>query len=334
LKSITNGKFKKANCGSKTMVLATKRLMASLLVILLIGLTITIQAGESKSKHNEKKPAQPAIERKPYTIEINEDSTRQGIVVTLAVGSFTVFRCPEPPTQILKGFPEAFYQKESAEGHNNSSVYLTATLPDVRTNIFLEMKSISIDIQVRTIAIKGGAQVGDYNGEVLIKPQRYNEDLAAARKELVQAKEEIAQLNTKITELGQEAQGKVIENTDKSALDFLSLLENNQQPIDKTAAVDLAGGRIRVYQIGRAVKTAQGWVVLFQIENRSKELMTLDDIKVDHGNIKTNGTTAKRLNARQDARIALLIQPTQENEAPSQLSFVINGTATSVRLKA
>src|ERR1051326_5973152 len=208
-----------------------ERIALSILVIFIIGSFVSGYAQKSSRRLKSGDPklevTRERINKLPYTIEIDEDSSRMGKVVVLAIGSSTVCRCPEPPVNVLPAYEAAIQRKESDERVKSSNLYFEASIPNIRTNLFIETRSGSIDIQIQTIEKKGGATVGAYHCEVIIKSVRYNDELAQAYRDLAESQQQASLLKDQIAELEKRAALQAKDACNESAESFLTVLEKS-----------------------------------------------------------------------------------------------------------
>lgn len=319
--------------------------MAKQLFLCLIAVFIsspTVFGWQVRGSGNNGKAAEPL----PYTMEIDEESGEQGVEVTLAVGAVTIFRCPEPPLQIIFGNQEGLDLAETTPGR--TEIYIRPTKGNLFTNMIIEMKSGPVVLYLKTIAPKGAAKVGDYHGDITIKNKAYSDILTQAKAEaftaqaeMERAQAELTQAQDRIKELEAVAATKSKVADEGFYQEILKAFEGTPQA-SKQIISETAG--VRISKLGSATRTAQGWLVMLVVENRSKEEKIITGINTDNGKVYSTISGARRLAPRLESRIALLITEPSEGEqlasnlssigpitATPQLTLLISGTAINVK---
>lgn len=128
-------------------------------------------------------------------VEIGADAPAPPTVI-LALGESTIFRCPEEPLQLVFGDPSGFQVVEATEQSKRTEFYLIPTRANVSTNLWIELKSGPVSARLKTVAVKGGAQPSDYNGEVIVREAGYKESLSHAIAKVKTLEQRIAEVES------------------------------------------------------------------------------------------------------------------------------------------
>lgn len=215
------------------------------------------------------------------------------------------------------------------------------------------MPSGAIDIQVKTISITGGAEVGDYHGEVIIKTAKYRDELVKAEAKLADKEEEIKGLKEKLKLKEREEKqtnnntglinngvsGDQGPNSGSSSLfntgtieALIPLLERQE----RGAPLNLSG--ITVYQLGKAIKVGQEWVVLLLAENETKLERAINTIITNNG-AKVINSLQRPIKGKSEARFVLKISPDgsqtvgNHNNEPQELILTSGLVSGKLRLR-
>ena len=132
----------------------------------------------------------------PFRIEIGEGISSPSTEVILAVKAVTVFHCPEPPLQVLIGDTTGLDLVESIEANDRADFYLRPTRAGIHTNMWIEMPSATVNVGLRTIAVKEGATTGDYHGEVFVRLPGFREKAESVRARVAAMEKELNQCLT------------------------------------------------------------------------------------------------------------------------------------------
>ncbi|MGH9763833.1 MAG: hypothetical protein ACREDR_18035, partial [Blastocatellia bacterium] len=163
--------------------------VAVLILIQLVGVQSINQVAAQQHKTSrtnalversrDKLNAASASTALPFRIEVGLSSDPQQVV--MAIDAVTAFHCPESVLQVVFGNNAGIGLAESVEGTPRSDFYLRPTQSDVQTNIFIEMKSATVTLQLRTIRVPGGPRLGAYNGEIFVRLPGYHDELAQSK---------------------------------------------------------------------------------------------------------------------------------------------------------
>jgi hypothetical protein len=137
-------------------------LLFSMIMVILFNGVVFDNAVFAQSRNTNKSSKSSNLETSPinaipYLIEATEESTKKGLIITLAVEQVTIIRCPEEPLQILFGNNEGIDVSETKPGR--TEIYLRPRVSSINTNVVIEMASGPIMLYLRTVEIKGGAKV-------------------------------------------------------------------------------------------------------------------------------------------------------------------------------
>ena len=317
-------------------------------VIVALILTSTSNAqGKSKAVT---KPTATAATVQPFSLEIDDNATRRGVMITLAVNSFTIIRCPKPPLQIIPGNEEAVVWRETLPGQTD--LYISATIPNVTSNLILEFENAKSIVYFQTIGSIGGSRPGSYTQEVMLKPIVFKQELSESQGQIQKLNDEITKLKQQLVEKDKQADEKLTVATsqasNQSDLDSLKTLEQAVY-LGKlnTVEANIVGhkGHIRISQATRLIRTAKGSIVIFAVENTSKDIHSIDFVRSSNNKILTTFTNGKALPASLTTYLAVLVQDTFTNStSPNNTSntnlsaqeikeivFVINGVSVTAK---
>lgn len=282
----------------------------------------------------------------PYSLEVTEESTKKGLIITLAVDQVTIIHCPEEALQILFGNNEGMDVSETKPGR--TEIYLRPRLGQINTNVVIEMASGPVVLYLRTVEIKGGAKVGQFSSEIIIKNSAYKDALVQARGELEKSKQENATLRAESEKLSGQLKEKTITACQEGKKDLLRIVETALQIKDKRNTVSILGGKAKLHQIGRMQRTSQGILVNIAIENIGKDYISIDDLTAQTGNVVTSGITNNRkISPKSEINYSLLIEDSQNspnttsnsgnnvteaNNALSEITIVINQIPVKLKI--
>ena len=327
----------------KTSRLKVSFLVSLILVVLCNSVVFAQTNGKRKSTKASANEAITAINTVPYSIEVTEESTKKGLVIILAVEQVTIIHCPEEPRQILFGNSEGIDVSETKPGR--TEIYLRPRIPQINTNVVVEMESGPIMLYLRTLEIKGGAKVGQFTSEVVIKNSAYKEALVKAKDLLDKANKEIASLKTDIEKASLELKEKNQSLCQEGKKDLVRIVETTLQFKDKRNTVQIPGGKGKLHQIGRMQRTSQGLLVNIAIENSGKEFLSIDGISSQSGNILTNSIgNTRKVSPKAELNFSFLIEDNQsstntvgdsnnqETNSVNELTIIINQTPIKLKI--
>jgi hypothetical protein len=344
--SSTNNVNKAHNTQSNNKLKCTV-LFSLILVVLCNSVVFAQNNSKRKSTKANASEAITAVNTIPYSLDVTEESTKKGLVIILAVEQVTIIHCPEEPRQILFGNSEGIDVSETKPGR--TEIYLRPRLAQINTNVVVEMESGPIILYLRTIEIKGGAKVGQFTSEVVIKNSAYKESLVKAKDELEKANKEIVSLKGDIEKVSLELKEKNEHLCQEGKKDLVRIVETSLQLKEKrnTVTVQIPNGKAKVHQLGRMQRTNQGLLVNIAVENLGKDFISIDGISSQSGNIITNtiGNT-RRVSAKAELNFSFLIEDnqgssantssdsgsTQEANLANELTIIINQTPVKLKI--
>lgn len=310
-------------------------------MIFIMSLNLSIVAfGQAKTKRSKVVEAVKSEQKIPYSIDIGDDSGAKGITVILAVNNITTFKCPTPYLNIYPGNENCGLGiKEGLR--DKPTFYLTPTIPGVSTNLTVEFEDGPITFFIKVID-KQNAFLGDFNGEVNIRPVsnqklKYEQEFEKYRSGVTT---ELTNLKNKVADVQIKSDERVRSDRDTMELEVLKAVENIFSTIsinESKAFTDGGNGRFRVWQIGKATKVGNNWLILFKIENRGKTEIAVDDIQVKDAKVKLRKNSTRKISAKNSGAIAILITPdTQSGSSiiPSSISLTIDGISIAVKFDA
>lgn len=246
----------------------------------------------------------------PYLIEVTEESTKKGLIITLAVEQVTIIRCPEEPLQILFGNNEGIDVSETKPGR--TEIYLRPRVSLINTNVVIEMASGPIMLYLRTVEIKGGAKVGQFTAEVMVKNSAYKEALIKTRDELALAQKEIVDLKSNVDKLSIELKEKNVALCQEEKRDLLRIVEVSLQNKQKRNIVSILGGKAKIGQVGNLQRTSRGILLNIAIENTGKDFLSINDISCVGANIVGNSIdNIRRVAPKSELNYSFLIELNQ-----------------------
>lgn len=308
-------------------------------------------AGSSNAQGKSKvaKPGVPPSTIQPFALEIDDNATRRGVVITLAVNSFTIIRCPKPPLQVVPGNEEAVVWRETLPGQTD--LYISATVPGITSNLIIEFENAKSIIYFQTVGSIGGSRPGSYTQEVMLTPSIFKQELTDSQAKVKTLNEEIIKLKQQLLEKDKQSDEKVsaasLQTSNQSDLDLLKMLEQAVY-LGKLNTVEANipshKGHIKISQASRLIKTGKGQIVIFLVENTGKDIHSIDFIKSSNSKILTTFTSGKALPAGLTTYIAVLVEDNFSNSTnlnnqvnPSNLTnlreviFVINGVSVTAK---
>lgn len=320
------------------------KLMTLLLSVILLVNFSNVFAQTKAKRRSTKASANEVVTAAsniPYSLEVTEESTKKGLIITLAVDQVTIIHCPEEALQILFGNNEGVDVSETKPGR--TEIYLRPRLAQINTNVVVEMASGPVILYFKTVEIKGGAKVGQFTSEVMIKNSAYKDALIQARAELEKSKQENATLKAETEKLSGQLKEKTITACQEGKKDLLRLVETSLQIRDKRNSVSILGGKAKLHQIGRMQRTSQGILVNLAIENIGKDYISIDDVSSQTGNLVTSGITNNRkISPKSEINYSLLIEDgqnssstattTEGNNALTEITIIINQIPVKLKI--
>ena len=323
----------------KRLILKISLITASLLINLLNSFPLPVlaqsKAQTEKQGQLKNKPLKPTSSPKlTYSLEMDETRNKDGEVITLAIDAVTVIHCPEPPRQVVVGNETAVDMKETLP--TQTDIYITAIKPDIVSNLVIEFKSSKSILHFRTTSVVGGPLPGTYTGEVFVKPHKTNSELADARKEVDRLNQEVAKLQNNLTQAEKETNEKLALAVTQNSTDMLKLLEqaastNKSNNYAVQANIPGHKGHIRITQATRMIPSSKGNIIIFAIENDSKDTHSLDSIKANNANLITT-FTSKKLTPGFFSYVAVLIDTASISNFDKEVLFVVDSVPIKVRV--
>lgn len=321
-----------------TLILAlilTSLVLNSFSSLALAQSKVQVQAKAQAQKSQGKKADKPTLFRDlTYSIELDEVSNKEGEIVTLAIDAVTIIHCPEPPTQVIVGNETAVDMKETLP--TQTDIYITALKPDVVSNLVIEFKNSKSILHFRTTTVTGGPLPGTYTGEVFLKPHKTNSELALARKEVERLNQEVNKLQNTLTQAQKEANEKLALALTQNSTDLLKMLEQaafTNKSNNYTVQANIPGhkGHIRITQASRMIPSSKGNIIIFAIENDSKDTHSLDSIKANNANLITT-FTSKKLTPGFFSYVAVLVDTASISNFDKEVLFVVDSVPVKVRV--
>ncbi len=267
----------------------------------------------------------------PYRVEIGDGITPPGFAVTLAEGAFTVVRCPEPGLNLVFGNPVEIEYQESVDGQRQYQLYLKPKRAGIYTNVGIEMPSGLVTFYVRSVAVKGGARIGDFNGEVIIRPSGYRDELAQAKARVNEMEKRVTEAEARSVAAEAAATERVAAAHSDAQREALTAFETMAQSLkSQRPSVTAEQGRVRIAQVGGTARRPKALWAMFSVENRDSRVLTLEDVRAEGARVTLGTTGARQIAGRGNGRIAVYVE--LEREAPRQLTFVVNGANVIVPL--
>ncbi|MDQ3685390.1 MAG: hypothetical protein M3430_07270 [Acidobacteriota bacterium] len=268
----------------------------------------------------------------PYKVEIGDGITPPGFAVTLAEGAFTVVRCSEPGLNLVFGNPLEIEYQESVDGQQQYQLYLKPKRAGIYTNVGIEMPSGLVTFFVRSISVKGGARVGDFNGEVIIRPSGYHDEMAQAKARLTEMEKKLREAEARSVTVEAAANVRIAAARSDDQREALTALETITQSLkSQRPSFTAEQVRVRIAQVGSMARRPKSLWTVFSIENRDRRVLTLEDVRVEGARVSLGTTGARQIAARGKGRVAVYLE--HESEPPRQLTFVVNGTDVTVPLR-
>jgi hypothetical protein len=280
----------------------------------------------------------------PFRVELGEGISNPRAEVVLAVKAVTVFHCPEPPMQVLIGDTTGLGLVESVEGQDRADFYLRPTKSGVRTNMWIEMPSATVHVGLRTIEVKGGARIGDYNGEVFVRLPGFREKAESARARAAVVEKELAECLIRQEQLkqeGEEGKRRIAAETESLMMDEILAVLATASFGSRRDSKPTRVGPALIWQVGSTARigTRRLWVVL-EIENRDKsrahrvqELSAGGDYKV-----RTREGRLPPVEPGKRVRVAVMVERVSNNLADKEyalpkLNITVEGSTGGVELR-
>lgn len=292
-----------------------------------LNLEVLAQAQKTKSTNKTTPPAKLS-----YSLDI-DISNRESEVITLAIDAVTVIHCPEAPTQVVVGNETAVAMKETLP--SQTDIYITATKADVVSNLVIEFKKAKSIIHFRTKKVEGGPLPGSYTGEIYLKPDKVNSELAETQKEVQKLNQQVTKLQAELTQAQKDANEKLAQALTQNSTDLLKLLEQaairdkllSTKPIE--ANLPNSRGHIKISQVSHMLPSSKGNIVIFSLENDSKDSHSLDGVKSNGATVLTT-FASKNLTPGIYTYIAVLIDPS--NNFDKEVLFIVDTVPVKVKI--
>lgn len=312
----------------------TKLTLIILIVLLLNSLSSSLETevlAQNKAKSNKPTPSS----RLSYSLDI-DISNRETEVITLALDAITIIHCPEPPTQVLVGNETSVAMKETLP--SQTDIYITAVKPDVVSNLVIEFKHAKSVIHFRTRNVEGGPLPGTYTGEVFVKPNKVNSELAETQKEVQKLNQQVTKLQAELTQAQKDANEKLAQALTQNSTDLLKLLEQaairDKLIATKPIEANLPNshkGHIKITQVSHMLPSSKGNIVIFSLENDSKDSHSLDAVKSNDATVLTT-FTSKSLTPGIYTYIAVLIDASNSTTFDKEVLFIVDTVPVKVKI--
>jgi hypothetical protein len=294
--------------------------LIKIIYLVIVSLIFTTSNSNGQVSKKAAKPALPPSTVQPFTLEIDDAATRRGVMITLAVNSFTVIRCPKAPLQIVPGNEESVVWRETLPGQTD--IYITATMPNITSNLILEFDNGKSIIYFQTIGSISGSRPGTYTQEVILKPSVLKQELSDSQAQIQKLNTEVAALKQQVLDKDKELKEKVdtaiSQTSNQNDLELLKMLESATY-LGKLNTVEANipnhKGHIKISQASRLIRTAKGNVVIFGLENIGKDPHSIDVVRSGSGKILTTFVSGKSLPANLTTYVAVLIENAQDSDS-------------------
>lgn len=268
----------------------------------------------------------------PYIVEIDNESAKNGNVITLAVNAITIIRCPEEPVNFYLGSSvgiDAFEAAEFDKSLGRHEIYVRPRVAGINTNLAIEFASGPIVIYFKIIEVTGGNNAGDFTGEVVIKNSYYENALAEAKNNLLAANKELENFKSRVQQLEKQLQEKTVSTCQEDRLTTLRLIEDSVIFTSKKNTI--TQNNIVLSQLGRVQKVKGGWIVNLAIENKSKDFLSLEKVESFSSNVFSTWSLPKKLSPKAETKTSFFIE--DENLSQLQeLTIVVSGNSLKLKL--
>ncbi|MBA2682320.1 MAG: hypothetical protein H0U76_28495 [Ktedonobacteraceae bacterium] len=142
---------------------------------LVLALTISVYA----SNHPRRRSLRPGPSAQVVSVINLDDESLSHPVVTLTTGYFTAIELPAPPKQMVsKLLDQNVISQQKGKEDAGSTIYLTAEIPNRRSNVLIETGYGVINFIV--VTVKGDA----YTHTVKVKQSRHEAEVESLRRQL------------------------------------------------------------------------------------------------------------------------------------------------------
>ena len=260
----------------------------------------------------------------PYIVEIDTESAKNGVTITLATNAVTIIRCPEEPVNFLPGSTigiDVFQAADFEKDLGRNEIYVRPRVAGINTNLAIEFASGPIVIYFKIIEVPGGNNAGDFTGEVVIKNSHYKNELIETKSSLASTTKDNESLKARIAELEKQLKEKVVSSCQEDRLTTLRLVEDSVIFITKKNTVQQSN--IAISQLGRVQKVKGGWILNLAIENKGKDFLSLDSLETNLGKVLTTWSLPKKLSPKVETKLSLFIEdqplePQSQSQSPLQ----------------
>ncbi len=247
-------------------------------------------------------------------VEIGEAGTASNVVL-LALGETTLFRCPEPPLQLIFGEPAAFQVVEASAETQRSDFYLIPLRAGVSTGLWIEMASGVVQARLHTINLGRAARSGDYHAEVEVHPPVYRDSLASLKKQLTAAERMNRETEAEAQKQIASAEARAAEQKRAAALTGLGLMSalGQSRLKSKTKLSSTKQGRLSARLLLPALDDGRGglWTLIeLRLKGGKRSGTVLERIEASEANGRIEASLALpySLGAKQAQRVAVAIR--------------------------
>lgn len=314
-------------------------LLAIILCILFSFLISSSNAFGQKKKSTKPTTTEAITSLVPYSLEVNEESTKKGLIITLATDRVTIIRCPEEPLQVLFGNSEGIDINETKPGR--TEIYLRPKLAQISTNVVVEMASGPVVLYLKTVEVKGGARVGQFTSEVIIKNSAYKEALIATKEELQKANNNINTLKEEIKALESKLVEKSVSECQESKTSFLRIAESLTQFNQIKNTINTLGGKVKVSQLGKLQPVKDGYLLTVLVENRDKDFVGFEALSITGFEVlSTSIGNTRKISAKGEGKFCFFIEMPKDSisgtenkeNLPKEAIVVINQTPVNLKI--
>jgi len=270
----------------------------------------------------------------PYQIVVGEAPADKSIV-TAAVGAMTTLYLPEPFLGLRSAHRDKLGIIESDEKTAQHAVYLFPVTGVPSTNVVIEMPSGSASFFLRVMDFGASPQPGQFNGEVIVKPAFYAEEMARLNRtvsdydlRVQRAERRVREAEVKTMEAVAAAEKSWGAGVLAGRYESLVVLEQTQGGAKKRKT--FSAGNVRVTQASPLVPGTEGWFGVFKIENRGTLTKRLDGMETEAGRVLYARAGTRELLGKTTALIAVYIErPTP----PAAITFNVAGMPLRVQVQ-
>lgn len=237
----------------------------------------------SGKKHSAKSAAteKAAVGPVPPRVVIEADdaaATDHVPRIHVGVGQYTAVYTTSPIRQLVSTLIDAatVTVKENRRATEDNVAYLTAAQSGARGNCWIETGDGIVEVEIRTTA--GPA----YTREVQIRTKGHRSEMQSLKLRAQYAESEASRYRTELGNAKAAVQSALRTVGDAKEAGFASGMTEGLLALEKNLAgakmrklSEVKSGALRVWQVGRPVRTPTGWLTLYRVENKGNVAMRL-----------------------------------------------------------